>query len=248
MLFYHSDRNETRKAHICVRGRGPPQVSDSGTPSTGSETGISLTCHSLIRPCWLVSGSQESSCLCLPSVRMTATPSFSCGNCGLNSSLYSGEANSLPTDLSPRPLEFPLLEGSWIIDSVSLLILGSLDFFFFWCCHDYITFSSGTLPISFRSIICWDIIVSPYLILEASWDPLQPCSLGCNALPLVYSSVLVTPPITVQPKVWFLWKTVSIFHLFYRFPIVSFISFCSFFFLSLAPSGFSSPFFYFLWL
>lgn len=177
MLFYHSDRNETRKAHICVRGRGPPQVSSSGTPSTGSETGISLTCHSLIRPCWLASGSQESSCLCLPSVRMTATPSFSCGNCGLNSSLYSGEANSLPTNLSPRPLEFPLLEGSWIIDSVSLLIIGSLDFFFFlmlsWLHHVF--FWDFTHFISFHNLLGYNCesILDPRGLL-GSLTALQP--------------------------------------------------------------------------
>lgn len=249
-VFYHSDRNETRKAHICVRGRGPPQVSSSGTSSTGSETGLSLVCHSPFRPCWLASGSQESSCpfsQCLHDGHIQLF--FSCWSCGLNASLYSCLANSLPTDPSPRPLEFSLLEGSLIIDSVSLLIIGSLEFFFSWCCHDYSTFPSGTLPISFYSIICWDIIASPYLILEASWDPLQPCSLGCNALALTYSCVLVTPPHHCPAKSLvslenhqhlppFLLFSYSLFHFLLLW----------FSFLSIAASRFGSPFFYFLWL
>lgn len=69
--------------------------------------------------------------------------------------------------------------------------------------------------ISFCSLTCWDIVVSLYLVLVASGDPLKSCSLGCHALAFIYDCVSVTPPpSSVQPKVWILLQTIRIFHLF----------------------------------
>lgn len=231
-----------------MRGRGPPQVSSSGTLSTGSETGFSLVCHSPFRPCWLASGSQECSC-----------PFSQCLHDG-HTQLFMLELWIICQSL--------LLSGklftNWSVSSVPrLFFIGRIfnywlnlfthhwftRIFFFvmlsWLQH--VSFRDFTHFISFHNLLGYNCesILDPRGLL-GSLTALQP---GCNALALIYNCVLVTPPHHSPAKSLvsleshqrlppFLQFSYSLFHFLLLW----------FSFLSIAASRFGSPFFYFLWL